>query len=79
MPRNPRKHNFNQFSDQEKDKLKQEKEEFESYKESEERKLREKLNLQELNYKTALEELKIKEMSKLKDDFLESIQNEYWC
>ncbi len=62
---------------QEKDKLKQEKEEFESYKESEERKLREKLNLQELNYKTALEELKIKEMSKLKDDFLESIQNEY--
>ena len=28
MPRNPRKHNFNQFSDQEKDKLKNVKKEL---------------------------------------------------
>lgn len=40
-------------------------------------KLQEKLIQDEINYKTKLEELKIKEMSKLKEEFLNSIQNEY--
>lgn len=62
---------------QERDKLKQEKEDFEAYKKSEERKLQEKLIQDEINYKTKLEELKIKEMSKLKEEFLNSVQNEY--
>ena len=62
---------------QEREKFKQVKEEFEAYKKSEELKLEEKLIQDEINHKTKLEELKIKEMSKLKDDFLESIQNEY--
>lgn len=62
---------------QEKDKLKQEKEDFESYKKNEERKLEEKLIQDEIHYKTKLEEWKIKEISKLKNEFLNSIQNEY--
>lgn len=61
----------------ERDKLKQEQEEFEAYKKSEERKQKEKLIEAEINHKTKLEELKIKEMVKLKDEFLKSIQNEY--
>lgn len=62
---------------QERDKLKQEKEDFEAYKKSEERKLEEKLIQDEIHYKTKLEEWKIKEISKLKNEFLNSIQNEY--
>jgi hypothetical protein len=62
---------------QERDKLKQEQEEFEAYKQSEEQKLQEKLIQDEINYKTKLEELKIKEITKLKDEFLASIQDEY--
>lgn len=62
---------------QERDKLKQEKEEFEAYKVTEERKLGEKLIQDEIHYKTKLEEWKIKEISKLKNEFLNSIQNEY--
>ena len=59
----------------ERDKLKQEQEQFEAYKKSEERKLQEKFIQNEINHKTKLEELKIKEMSKLKEDFLNIIQN----
>ena len=62
---------------QERDKLKQEQEKFEAYKKSEERKLQEKLIQDEINHKTKLEELKIKEITKLKEEFLASIQNEY--
>ena len=62
---------------QERDKLKQEQEEFEAYKKSEERKLQEKLIQDEINHKTKLEELKIKEIMKLKEEFLASIQDEY--
>jgi len=62
---------------QERDKLKQEQEELEAYKKSEEQKLQERLIQDEINHKTKLEELKIKEITKLKEEFLESIKNEY--
>jgi len=62
---------------QERDKLKQEQEEFEAYKKSEEQKLQERLIQDEINHKTILEELKIKEITKLKEEFLASIQDEY--
>ena len=44
---------------------------------SEKNKLKEKLIAEELNHKTKLEEEKIKILTKLKNEFLESIQNEY--
>jgi len=62
---------------QERDKLKQEQEEFKAYKKTEERKLQERLIQDEINHKTKLEELKIKEITKLKEEFLTSIQDEY--
>lgn len=45
--------------------------------ESEKNKLKEKFIAEELDYKTKLEEEKIKILAKLKDEFLESIKNEY--
>jgi len=62
---------------QERDKLKQDQEEFKAYKKSEERKLQENLIQDEINHKTKLEELKIKEITKLKEEFLANIQDEY--
>lgn len=50
----------------ERDKLKQEQDDFEAYKKSEEQRLKERLIQEEINYKT-----------KLEDDFLNSIQSEY--
>ena len=61
----------------EKDEFQKKQEEFEAYKKSEERKLQENLIQDEINHKTKLEELKIKEITKLKEEFLESIQDEY--
>ncbi len=61
----------------EKDEFQKKQEEFEAYKKSEERKLQEKLIQDEINHKTKLEELKIKEITKLKEEFLASLQDEY--
>ena len=61
----------------EKDEFQKKQEEFEAYKKSEERTLQEKLIQDEINHKTKLEELKIKEITKLKEEFLASIQDEY--
>jgi len=57
---------FNKFIDTEKQKA-----------ESEQNKIKEKLIAEELNHKTKLEEEKVKILAKLKDEFLESIQDEY--
>jgi len=62
---------------QENDKLNQEKLEFESYKKSEQTKLKENLLTEELNHKTKLEEKKIKILTQLSDEFLENIKHEY--
>ena len=59
------------------EKLKKEKSEFEAYKKSEQNNLKERLLKEELDHKTRLEELKIRTISKLKDEFLENIKNEY--
>lgn len=60
-----------------KDEFQKKQKEFEAYKESEERKLQERLIQDEINHKTKLEELRIKEITKLKEEFLASIKNEY--
>jgi len=59
------------------EKLKQGKDEFESYKKSEKTKLKEKLLQDAINHKKKLEEEKIQEITKLNNEFLENIKNEY--
>ncbi len=59
------------------EKLKQDKDEFEAYKKSEEIKLKEKLLQKEIDHKKRLEEEKIQEITNLNNEFLENIKNEY--
>lgn len=68
---------FHQKLMDEKDKFIQDKQNFEIYKQSEESKLKEKLLAEELNYKTKLSEERIKQLTQLKNDFLENIKTEY--
>jgi len=59
------------------EKLKKVELEFESSKITQEYQLKEKLLQDELNHKTKLEELKVKTITTLKDEFLANIQQEY--
>ena len=61
---------------QEKDKLKQEKKDFEAYKETEERNLKVKLIQDRIDHDRELGNWKLHEMNKIRDEFSASIQNE---
>lgn len=61
----------------EKDEFNKIKDGFEKYKQDEMKKLHEKLQGEELTYKSKLEEEKIRTITSLKEDFLESVKNEY--
>jgi len=75
-----KKEELQQFLNQiieKRDKLKEDQNKFEAYKKSEELKQKEKFLQDEINHKTKLEELKIQTISKLQEEFSNSIENEY--
>jgi len=59
------------------DQLKIDQDKFEVYKKSEENNLKEKLLQNEINHKDKLEELRIKKLKELTDNFQEKLSNEY--